>query len=222
VTSPSTRVDARVRPGDTHREAHHGAVDRRVRTGHRGTAPHEHDDELGGAVVTREPLTVVVIADTHLKRAWPNRALPDAASAVLATADVVLHAGDITQAEHLTAIAAAAGGVPLHAVLGNNDPELADELPETLELTLAGVRVAMIHDSGPARGRERRLHDRFPEAAVVVFGHSHIPWNAPGLDGQLLFNPGSPTERRQQPHRTIGVLELAEGRVRDARVEICD
>jgi uncharacterized protein len=174
-----------------------------------------------GADVAHDDLRVVVVADTHLKRAWPNRVLPDAALATLATADVVLHAGDITQAEHLTTIAGAAGGVPLHAVLGNNDPELADALPETLELTLAGVRVAMIHDSGPARGRERRLHDRFPDAEVVVFGHSHVPWNAPGLAGQLLFNPGSPTERRQQPHRTIGVLELTDGRVRDARIEIC-
>jgi uncharacterized protein len=95
-------------------------------------------------------------------------------------------------------------------------------LPETLELELAGVRVAMLHDSGPARGRERRLHERFPDADVVVFGHSHIPWNAEGVDGQLLFNPGSPTERRRQPHRTVGVLELDAGRVTDARIVVVD
>jgi putative phosphoesterase len=163
-------------------------------------------------------LHVVVIADTHLKRAWPNRRLPTSAIEVLAAADVVLHAGDITQAEHLDLIAELAGDVPLHAVLGNNDPELVDQLPETLEVTLAGVRIGMIHDSGPARGRERRLHDRFPDADVVVFGHSHVPWNAAGVDGQLLFNPGSPTERRQQPVRTIGVLDLTGGRVADARI----
>src|SRR5690606_32533633 len=106
-----------------------------------------------------------------------------------------------------------------HAVLGNNDPELAGTLPETLELVLAGVRVGMIHDSGPTRGREQRLHARFPTCDVVVFGHSHVPWNAVGIDGQLLFNPGSPTERRQQPQPTIGVLELADGRVTQARIE---
>ncbi len=166
-------------------------------------------------------LRVVVVADTHLRRSWPNRTLPDAAVRVLATADVVLHAGDITQGEHLELIADLAGA-PVHAVLGNNDPELVDELPETLELELAGVRVAMIHDSGPARGRAARLHARFPTADVVVFGHSHIPWNEPGVDGQLLFNPGSPTERRQQPHRTIGVLELAGGEVRSASLEVVD
>jgi putative phosphoesterase len=164
---------------------------------------------------------VVVVADTHLRRSWPNRVLPEAAVAVLRTADVVLHAGDITQAEHLEQIARTADA-PVHAVLGNNDPELAGDLPETLEIELAGVRIAMIHDSGPTRGRERRLHERFPGADVVVFGHSHVPWNAPGIGGQLLFNPGSPTERRQQPHRTIGVLELADGEVVHASVEIVD
>jgi uncharacterized protein len=164
-------------------------------------------------------MRVVVVADTHLRRSWPNRRLPEPAVAVLATAEVILHAGDITQAEHLEDLARHA---PVHAVLGNNDPELIDVLPETVELELAGVRIGMIHDSGPARGRERRLHARFPEAQVVVFGHSHIPWNAPGDAGQLLFNPGSPTERRRQPHRTIGILELVDGRVEEARIEIVD
>jgi uncharacterized protein len=164
-------------------------------------------------------MRVVVVADTHLRRSWPNRRLPEPAIAVLATAEVILHAGDITQAEHLEDLARHA---PVHAVLGNNDPELIDVLPETVELELAGVRIGMIHDSGPARGRERRLHARFPEAQVVVFGHSHIPWNTPGDAGQLLFNPGSPTERRRQPHRTIGILELVDGRVAEARIEIVD
>lgn len=164
-------------------------------------------------------LRVVVVADTHLRRSWPNRVLPDGAVSVLRTADVVLHAGDITQPEHLELIEGLAGA-PVHAVLGNNDPELAGVLPETLELELAGVQVAVIHDSGPTRGRERRLHERFPGADVVVFGHSHVPWNAPGIGGQLLFNPGSPTERRQQPHRTIGVLELADGEVVHASIEV--
>jgi uncharacterized protein len=164
-------------------------------------------------------LRVVVLADTHLRRSWPNRRLPAAAVQHLTTADVILHAGDITEPEHLDELARYA---PVHAVLGNNDPELVGRLATTLELELAGVRLGMLHDSGPARGRERRLHARFPTADVVVFGHSHIPWNRRGVDGQLLFNPGSPTERRRQPHRTIGVLELAAGGVADARIELVD
>ena len=162
---------------------------------------------------------VVVIADTHLRRAWPNRRLPAPAVRALTEADVILHAGDITEPEHLEDLRRHA---EVRAVLGNNDPELVGMLPETLEVELAGVRIGMIHDSGPARGRARRLHRAFPEADVVVFGHSHIPVNEPGVEGQLLFNPGSPTERRRQPHRTIGILDLADGRVREARIEIVD
>lgn len=164
-------------------------------------------------------MRVVVTADTHLRRSWPNRRLPEAALTVLRTAEMILHAGDITQREHLDDLARHA---PVHAVLGNNDPELRGVLPETLELELAGVRIGMIHDSGQARGREARLHRLFPNADVVVFGHSHIPWNGPGAHGQLLFNPGSPTERRRQPHRTIGVLELEDGELVDARIENVD
>src|SRR5680860_511372 len=136
----------------------------------------EPDRRRGGRA-----MRVVVIADTHLRRTWPNRRLPERAVRVLSSADVILHAGDVTEREHLDDLA---GHAPVHAVLGNNDPELANLLPETLELEVAGVRIGMIHDSGPARGRERRLHARFPDTDVVVFGHSHIPWNAAGEDGQ--------------------------------------
>ena len=70
-----------------------------------------------------------------------------------------------------------------------------------------------VHDSGPSTGRAGRMRRRFPDADVVVFGHSHIPWDAEGVDGQLLFNPGSPTERRAQPRHTMGMLVVDAGRV---------
>lgn len=162
---------------------------------------------------------VVVVADTHLKRAWPKRRLPDAATTLLASADVILHAGDITEQQHLDALSRHA---PVHAVLGNNDHELVGRLPETLELELSGVRVAMVHDSGPARGRAPRLAARFPSADVIVFGHSHIPYNELTPDGRLLFNPGSPTERRRQPHRTMGVLTIDDAAVVDAHIVVVD
>lgn len=163
-------------------------------------------------------MRAVVIADTHMRRDW-RRALPPRAVDWLATADVILHAGDIVHGEVLDELARHA---PVHAVAGNNDDELVDVLPETLELELEGVAIGMIHDSGSKRGRARRLRERFPAADVVVFGHSHIPWDEVGEDGQLLFNPGSPTERRQQPNHTIGILELSAGRVTDHRIEVVD
>jgi putative phosphoesterase len=152
---------------------------------------------------------VVVLADTHI-RPGRKRRLLDSAYAHLDRADVVLHAGDILVGEVLDELR---GFAPVHAVLGNNDADLAGVLPETLSLELDGVRLAMVHDSGPAQGRAGRMRRRFPDADVVVFGHSHIPWDDSGVDGQLLFNPGSPTERRSQPNHTLGTLDLDGGRV---------
>lgn len=163
-------------------------------------------------------LHVLVLADTHLRRDWPNRVLPDRVRAMLEEADVVLHAGDVLQPEHVDDLARYA---PLHVVRGNNDRELHD-VPERLEVELEGVRVGMVHDSGPTRGRAARLHAMFPDADVVVFGHSHVPWDEEGVDGQRLFNPGSPTERRQQPHRTAGWLDVEDGRVVDLRTVVVD
>lgn len=154
-------------------------------------------------------MKAVVLADTHVRDTGSTR-LPDAAWAEVRTADVLLHAGDVMEPGFLEALRAVA---PVHAVLGNNDGALRGVLPETVEVELGGVRVAMIHDSGPRAGREGRMRRRFPDAGVVVFGHSHVPWNEPGLDGQLLFNPGSPTERRAQPHHTFGLLHLDDGAV---------
>ena len=157
----------------------------------------------------------VVLADTHL-RPGGRRRLPDGVYRALDEAGVVLHAGDIVTAELLHELS---GFAPTYAVLGNNDvdPSLA-HLPETRLEVLGGVRVAMVHDSGPRTGREAGLRRRLPDADVVEFGHSHIPWNAPGVDGQLLFNPGSATERRSQPHHTIGILDLDDGQVGRAEI----
>lgn len=159
---------------------------------------------------------VVVLSDTHIRRGGARR-LPEAAYAHLERADVILHAGDVLVGEVLDELG---GFAPVHAVLGNNDADLAGALPETLQLTLDGVRVAMVHDSGASAGRAGRMRRRFPDADVVVFGHSHIPWHAAGVDGQILFNPGSPTERRAQPHHTLGTLDLDGGRVTAADIHV--
>jgi uncharacterized protein len=157
-------------------------------------------------------VNVVVLADTHL-RADVRRSLSVEAVRLIERADVVLHAGDVVTAEALHELRQLADMAPLHAVLGNNDRGLDGVLPETTLVELAGVPVAMVHDSGPRQGRARRLRHRFPTADLVVFGHSHVPCDEVGLEGQVLFNPGSPTQRRSQPHRTMGVLTLRAGRI---------
>jgi putative phosphoesterase len=161
-----------------------------------------------------ERLRVVVVADTH-QRVTGSRTLPVAAQRLLDGCDAILHAGDILDAGTLAGLAATA---PTWAVLGNNDQALVGSLPETRVVELGGVRIGMVHDSGARAGRARRLHRMFPDAAIVVFGHSHEPCNEEGEAGQLLFNPGSPTERRAQPTRTIGELVVGDGRVYDRRI----
>jgi len=157
-----------------------------------------------------------VLADTHINGTGRDR-LPEPAWRALRAADVILHAGDVVGNEFLEELRAIA---PVHAVLGNNDRALVGILPEQVELDLDGVRVAMVHDSGPRRGREPRLHSLFPDAALVVFGHSHIPWDAAGVDGQHLFNPGSATQRRRQPVRTFGTVRIAKGIARTRIVAV--
>ncbi|MCU1492075.1 MAG: Phosphoesterase [Acidimicrobiaceae bacterium] len=154
-------------------------------------------------------MIVAVLSDTHLRSGVSDH-LPAAALELIEGADVLLHAGDVIGPAVLSELGAMTETL---AVLGNNDVELATRLPETLEVSLAGVRVAMVHDSGARSGRAARLHQRFPDADVVVFGHSHLPLNEFGEGGQLLFNPGSPTLRRQAPNKTMGRLVLKRGQV---------
>ena len=157
----------------------------------------------------RSGTKVVVLADTHIVGSGSGR-LPEPVWDALRSADVILHAGDVVSAEFLDELRALA---PVHAVLGNNDRPLVGALPDQVELAFDGVGVTMLHDSGARRGREARMSRRFPSAGVVVFGHSHIPYNEPGVAGQLLFNPGSATQRRRQPRRTFGVLHFEGGEV---------
>lgn len=165
---------------------------------------------------TRATTKVLVLADTHLTASGLDR-MPKEVWDLADAADLILHAGDVTDRAVLAALEKRA---PTRAVLGNNDLDLADLLPTDLEVELAGVQVAMIHDSGPTTGRPRRMARRFPDANVVVFGHSHRPVSEPSGEGQLLFNPGSPTHRRRQPVHTVGWLELADGTV--VRADIID
>jgi putative phosphoesterase len=155
-------------------------------------------------------MLIAAISDTHLPRG--RRRIPDACLERLASADLILHAGDISTAEVLEEIEAI--GPPVKAVHGNIDsPELRRTLPEALEVrTPDGARIAMVHDAGPSKRRLERMRVRFPDANAVVFGHSHIPLHEE-RDGFQIFNPGSPTDRRRQPRHTMGLARAARGRV---------
>ena len=159
---------------------------------------------------------IVVLADTHVSRG-SSRRLPDAAYAHLDAADAIWHAGDVLVPELLDELA---GFAPVEAVLGNNDHELLGILPERTEATVDGVHLAMVHDSGATKGRERRLRRWFPDADLVIFGHSHQPVDAEGVDGQRLLNPGSPTQRRRAPSHTLGVVTCDDGRLETAIVDL--
>jgi putative phosphoesterase len=137
------------------------------------------------------------------------RRLPPRCIELIAGANAVIHAGDFVASSVLEEIEAL--GPPVHAVHGNVDePALRQRLPATLELDLGGVRVAVVHDAGPRTGRAERLRARFPDADCAIFGHTHLPEHS-RVGAFHAFNPGSPTERRRAPTRSMGVLELRGG-----------
>jgi len=170
-----------------------------------------------------DPFRVVVLADTHLHGDSLPRGqrarLVETLWSELGGADAILHAGDVLDQAVLDRLGAQA---PVHAVLGNNDRSLLGRLPLTLVVRVGDVLIGMIHDSGPATGRARRMRRRFPDCDVVVFGHSHAPVNETGEEGQLLFNPGSALQRRAQPEHTFGELRIAGGKLISHRIVSLD
>jgi uncharacterized protein len=155
------------------------------------------------------------MADTHVpKRA---RDLPEQLWRAVDDADVVVHAGDWVCVQLLDTLLARANR--LIAVVGNNDgPSLSARLPDIATADLDGVRLAVVHETGPARGREQRCADRFPDTDVLVFGHSHIPWDTVSSTGLRLLNPGSPTDRRRQPTCSWMTAEIEDGRLDRVRI----
>jgi len=151
----------------------------------------------------------VLTADTHVpKRA---RDLPDPLWRAIDEADVVVHAGDWVDVSLLDRLERRAAR--LIGVFGNNDgPALRARLPEVARVELDGVRLAVVHETGAAAGRQARCARRFPDVDVLVFGHSHIPWDT-SADGLRLLNPGSPTDRRRQPYATFMTATITAGRL---------
>jgi putative phosphoesterase len=155
---------------------------------------------------------LLLISDTHVpKRA---RELPDELWRAIEDADLVLHAGDWVDLALFDELSGRSRA--LIGVYGNNDgQELRAVLPEIARTTVDGLRFAMVHETGAATGRETRADAAFPDTDVLVFGHSHIPWDTVSPAGMRLLNPGSPTDRRRQPAGTYLTATVADGRLAD-------
>ncbi|MFE6235260.1 metallophosphoesterase family protein [Cellulosimicrobium sp. NPDC057862] len=158
------------------------------------------------------PTRLLLLSDTHV----PVRArvLPDQVWRAVDDADVVVHAGDWVSVDLLDALESRAAR--LVGVAGNNDgPALHARLPEVARATVDGLRLAVVHETGAKQGRERRADAAFPDADVLVFGHSHIPWDTTSPGGLRLLNPGSPTDRRRPPVGTVLTAVADDGVLRD-------
>ncbi len=155
---------------------------------------------------------VLLLADTHLPRR--ARDLPAAVWAEVERADLVVHAGDWVSVDLLDRLEERSAC--LLACWGNNDgPELRARLPEVARATVEGVRLAVVHETGSRAGREARAQAAHPDTDLLVFGHSHIPWDSVAPGGLRLLNPGSPTDRRRQPVGTFLTLTLHAGAIGD-------
>ena len=162
-----------------------------------------------------EAVRVLLLADTHVpKRA---RDLPEEVWRAVDEADVVVHAGDWVEPALLDELEARSRR--LVAVYGNNDgPDLRNRLPEVARTRIGGLRFGVIHETGSAAGREARCDERFDDLDVLVFGHSHIPWDTSTPRGLRLLNPGSPTDRRRQPFCTYMTLAVQGDEIHDLRL----
>jgi len=151
---------------------------------------------------------LLLLADTHVpKRA---RALSAQVWRAVEEADLVVHAGDWVEPGLLDELQARSAA--LLGVWGNNDgAELRSRLPEVAHATVEGLRIAVVHETGPAAGRERRCEEAYPGVDLLVFGHSHIPWDSTSPAGLRLLNPGSPTDRRRQPSCTMMTVVVDAG-----------
>jgi putative phosphoesterase len=160
-------------------------------------------------------IRLVILADTHV----PTRAkrLPDSLWERLEAADVVVHAGDWVDVALLDEVEARSRR--LLAVWGNNDGvDVRGRLPEVARDEVEGVRLSVVHETGPAAGREKRCDAMFPDTDLLVFGHSHIPWDTTTPGGMRLLNPGSPTDRRRQPACTYVTAVAVDGTLTDVEL----
>ena len=144
--------------------------------------------------------TIAIVSDTHMPKG--RRELPEECVRICRESDLIIHGGDFSDASVLEMFRSF--GSPVVAVHGNVDSKgLRSWLPETTTVELEDVRIGLIHDSGRKKGRIARMRALFPDHQAVIFGHSHLPLHE-SEDGFQIFNPGSPTERRRSPFKSMG------------------
>ncbi|MFW6264674.1 MAG: metallophosphoesterase family protein [Bacillota bacterium] len=150
-------------------------------------------------------MKIGVISDTHIPT--KRKKIPEIVFDLFQDVDLIIHAGDIVEWEVLELLEKYA---PVKAVVGNIDPpELKKKLPLFMELELKGYKFAITHGHSIRGHLMNKLSYTFPEADVIIFGHTHKPCNEM-INGQLHFNPGSPTDRRMQKKHSVGIIELGE------------
>jgi len=150
-----------------------------------------------------------VVSDTHMfSRA---RKLPDRLAAGLAGVDLIIHAGDFTDPAVIPLFERIA---PLEAVAGNNDGyEIVRRFGYRRVIEAGGRRIGIVHGhQGPGRTAEAAASIAFrdEEVDIIIFGHSHAPHYEWTPEGRLLFNPGSPTDKRWQARYSFGLIEIGE------------
>lgn len=150
---------------------------------------------------------IVIVSDTHI----PMRAkkLPEPLITECQTADFIIHAGDWQALDVYYELAAYA---ETDGVTGNVDPwEVLDRFGKKKIFAFEGVKIGVIHGDGIRKTTEQRALEAFADddVDIIVFGHSHIPVMRES-GGVTLFNPGSPTDKRQQPQYSFGLLEIGD------------
>ncbi|MGC7872396.1 metallophosphoesterase family protein [Desulfosporosinus sp. SYSU MS00001] len=153
-------------------------------------------------------MKIAVLSDTHLRL---GKTLPGFVWEHLAEADLIIHAGDLVHKEILDELNLLA---PVKAVCGNCD-DWDVNLPSQEWVECDSLRIGIVHGhQGKGQTTMERAYNAFLSNPVdiVVFGHSHIPtlkWQ----HGVLMFNPGSPTDKRREPQYSFGWMVLQDGRI---------
>lgn len=147
---------------------------------------------------------ILLLSDTHL---YDAARLPAPVLVCAGHADRIVHAGDTSCLEIIRVLEQFA---PVTAVRGNVESADSHEALQDREIVCVdGVTIGVVHDPGPAHGRHERLAEWFPDAHVIVYGHTHMPEIRRGTtDRPWLCNPGSPLQRRRAPTHTMAWLTI--------------